>query len=53
VLPLTEHAAIDIGGWAGDLPARHAVHEAHAVRAIVVTRDPAAYAGHQVHLRLV
>jgi hypothetical protein len=52
-LPLTEHTAIETGSWPGDLPTRHAVHEAHALGAAVVTRNPAAYVGHQVSLRVV
>jgi hypothetical protein len=39
-LPLTEHAAIEVGGWPGTLAARHVAHEAAAVRSVVVTRAP-------------
>jgi hypothetical protein len=52
-LPLAEHTAIEIGRWPGSLPARHAVHEAQALRAGVVTRDPGAYAGLTVPLYVV
>lgn len=52
-LPLTEHAAIEIGGWPGGLAARHAVHEAAAVRGVVVTRAPAIYDGLRVPLLVV
>jgi hypothetical protein len=31
-LPLTEHAAIEVGRWPGSLSCRHAVHEAYALR---------------------
>jgi hypothetical protein len=37
-LELTEHAAIEIGPWPGPLASRHAVHEAQALQAMVVTR---------------
>ena len=52
-LPLTEHAAIEIGGWPGGLAARHVVHEAAAVRGVVVTRSPGAYDGLRVSLLVV
>jgi len=52
-LPLSEHTAIDIGQWPGSLAARHAAHEARALRAAVVTRDPGAYTGVQVDLRVI
>ena len=52
-LPLAEHAAIEVGTWAGTLAARHAAHEAAALRAVVVTRDPGAYAGLRVTLRVI
>jgi hypothetical protein len=52
-LELTEHAAIEIGCWPGSLSCRHAVHEAHASRAVVVTREPGAYAGLHVPLLVV
>ena len=52
-LPLTEHAAIEIGGWAGDLSTRHVVHEAAAVRGLVVTRAPELYKGLRVPLLVV
>ncbi len=44
-LPLTETAAIEIGAWPGPLWARHAAHEAAALRAAVVTCDPGSYKG--------
>lgn len=49
-LPLTEHAAIEIGCWPGRLSVRHCVHEAAALRALVMTRDPGAYHGLRVPL---
>jgi hypothetical protein len=52
-LPLTEHAAIEIGGWPGGLAARHVVHEAAAVRGVVVTRAPGTYEGLRVPLLVV
>ena len=52
-LELTEHAAIEIGAWPGLLSCRHAVHEARASGAVVLTTDPAAYAGLRVTLRVV
>lgn len=52
-LELTEHAAIEIGHWPGPLSCRHAVHEAHALRAVVITREPGAYAGLHVPLLVV
>jgi len=52
-LELTEHAAIEIGSWPGSLSCRHAVHEAHALRAVVVTREPGAYTGLHVPLLVV
>lgn len=52
-LPLTEHAAIDVGGWPGDLATRHTVHEAQALRAAVVTCDPARYRGFDVSLLVI
>lgn len=52
-LPLTEHAAIEIGGWPGTLGARHVAHEAAAVRGVVVTRSPEAYTGLKASLLVV
>lgn len=52
-LPLTEHAAIEVGQWPGDLATRHAVHEARAVRAAIMTCKPGIYEGHQVALVVV
>jgi hypothetical protein len=52
-LELTEHAAIEIGPWPGSLACKHAVHEAHALRAVVVTREPAAYTGLRVPLLVI
>ena len=52
-LPLTEHTAIEIGRWAGNLAARHVVHEAAAVRGVVVTRSPSSYDGLSVSLLVI
>lgn len=52
-LPLDEHTAITVGGWPGDLWARHAAYEAHAVRGVVVTCQPGAYEGLRVPLLVV
>ncbi|MGN9910119.1 hypothetical protein ACTMTJ_21450 [Phytohabitans sp. LJ34] len=52
-LPLAEHTAIEIGGWPGDLAVRHAVHEADASRAAVVTTEPGMYKGLRVFLLVV
>ena len=52
-LPLTEHAAIEIGPWPGTLAARHSVHEARALHTAVVTRHPEEYEGLAVPLMLV
>ena len=48
--PLTEHIAITVGTWPGDLPTRHVVYEAHAVRGRVVTRVGGRYAPWTVSL---
>jgi hypothetical protein len=42
--PLTEHIAIAIGTWPGDLATRHVVYEAQAVRGGIVTRERGRYA---------
>jgi hypothetical protein len=52
-LPLTEHTAIEIGGWPGSVAARHVFHEAAAVRGVVVTRAPGTYDGLRVSLLVV
>jgi hypothetical protein len=52
-LPLSEHAAIEIGRWPGDLSTRQAVHEARALRATVVTTEPGRYRGLPVTLTVV
>ncbi|MEJ3745065.1 hypothetical protein WEI85_17430 [Actinomycetes bacterium KLBMP 9797] len=52
-LPLTEHAAIEVGQLPGELAARHAVHEASALNAIIVTRKPGAYEGQRTSLLVV
>jgi len=52
-LPLAEHAAIEIGCWPGELAVRHAVHEADALRAAVVTTEPGLYKGLPVPLLVV
>jgi hypothetical protein len=41
--PLTEHIAITVGTWPGDLATRHVVYEAQAVRGDIVTREPGRY----------
>jgi hypothetical protein len=43
VTPLTEHIAITVGDWPGDLATRHVVYEAQAVRGDIVTREPGRY----------
>ncbi|MFC0006282.1 PIN domain-containing protein [Micromonospora siamensis] len=50
VTPLSQHIAVEVGGWRGDLATRHTVHEARAVRGVVVTCDPGGYQGYQVPL---
>ena len=52
-LPLVEHAAVEIGSWPCSMNVRHAVHEARATRAAVVTRRPADYQGLEVSLLVV
>jgi hypothetical protein len=52
-LPLAEHTAIEIGSWPGSLAVRHAVHEADAMRAAVVTTEPGQYKGLKVPLLVV
>lgn len=42
-MPLTEHIAITLGLWPGDLAVRHVVYEARAVRGDVVTAEPYRY----------
>jgi hypothetical protein len=42
--PLTEHIAITIGTWPGDLSTRHVVYESHAVDGDIVTRNGGRYA---------
>lgn len=49
-LTLSEHCAIEVGSWPGDLATRHTVHEAYAMRAVVVTRQPGLYEGMLVPL---
>jgi hypothetical protein len=53
VLTLAQHIAIEVGSWPGDLATRHVVHEAAALRAVVVTCRPSAYEGHKVPLLVV
>src|SRR4051812_47191800 len=36
VTPLSQHIAVEVGTWLGDLATRHTVHEARAVRGVVV-----------------
>jgi hypothetical protein len=50
MLNLTLHAAVEVGTWPGDLGVRHAIHEARAVRAAVVTADPGLYRGVAIDL---
>jgi len=52
-LNLTEHAAIEIGSWPGQLSNRHAVHEALAIKAVVLTTEPGAYKGLRVPLMVL
>lgn len=52
-LPLAPHTAVEVAGWPGTLAARHAAHEATALRAAVVTCDPPAYDGLLVALLVV
>jgi hypothetical protein len=52
-LALSEHAAIEIGQWPGELSTRQAVHEARALRAAVVTTEPGRYRGLPVTLNVV
>jgi hypothetical protein len=40
---LTEHIAIEISTWSGDVATRHVAYESQAVRARVVTREPDRY----------
>lgn len=41
--PLTEHIAIVVGSWPGELAVRHVVYEARATRGDVVTLEPYRY----------
>ena len=50
---LTQHIAIEIGAWPGDLATRHVVHEVGAVRGVAVTCRPGSYQGHVVPLLVV
>lgn len=52
-LPLGERAAIEIGMWPGGLGTRHAVHEARAIGATVVTTRPDDYRDLNVPLLVV
>jgi hypothetical protein len=52
-LSLTEHTAIEIGQWPGELSTRQAVHEARALRAAVVTAEPGRYRGLPVTLNVI
>ncbi|MFY1673672.1 hypothetical protein ACN27G_27560 [Plantactinospora sp. WMMB334] len=45
-----QQCAIDVGAWPGDLSTRHTVYEAHALNAVIVTRDPGLYKGYEVRL---
>ncbi len=52
-LPLEAHTAVEVGAWPGPLWARHAAHEAAALRAVVVTCDPGSYKGLTVALLVI
>ncbi len=52
-LPLGERAALEIGMWPGTLGVRHAVHEAQAIGATVVTARPDDYRDLNVPLLVV
>jgi hypothetical protein len=52
-LALTEQAAIEIGPWPGSLSGKHSVHEANALKAVVVTREPGECAGRRIALVVV
>ena len=40
---LTDHIAIEIGTWSGEVATKHVAYESRAVRARVVTMDPDRY----------
>jgi hypothetical protein len=50
-VPLSETCALEVGSWPGTLAARHTAHEARALRAAVVTREPKLYDGLGVAVR--
>jgi hypothetical protein len=52
-LPLTEHVAVTIGPWLGELGDRHVVYEARAMWANVVTAEPDRYKPHVVPLVVI
>jgi hypothetical protein len=52
-LPFGEQAAVEIGLWPGPLEVRHAVHEARAIGATVVTCRPEDYIDMNVPLLVV
>ena len=52
-LSLTEHTAIEIGQWPGELSTRQAVHEARALRTAVVTTEPGRHRGLPVTLNVI
>jgi hypothetical protein len=52
-LALSEHAAIEIGQWPGELSTRQAVHEARALQTSVVTAEPGRYRGLPVTLNVI
>jgi hypothetical protein len=47
---LTEHVAITIGPWSGDIASRHVVYEARAVWGEVLTAEPDKYKPYVVPL---
>jgi hypothetical protein len=53
VLPLSQHTAIEIGQWPGELSTRQAVHEARALQTSVVTAEPGRYRGLPVTLNVI
>lgn len=52
-MALSETCAIEVGDWPGSLAVRHTAHEAPALRASVVTREPELYSGFNINLRPV
>jgi hypothetical protein len=52
-LPLSEHVAITIGPWPGDLASRHVVFETRAMWGDVVTVEPDRYKPYTVPLVVI